>query len=204
MSDLSTDITPVTIFNSIVDVAFKHRHKTDDVVVAIRTAKETGAAYKDLQQSFYIGELSAALNPKAPKATAHMIEEAARILSLKTYKLNGDELEYRTKEQQRLCTALRKAWQRIAAAAGIEAIDNRGGDTAPQAARQRKIMPLKSYVPPAATNADEVVEFTLDLKDFVQRYVEENSKLIPPDLRPVFATFIQGMAFAMAPMKKAA
>lgn len=184
--------------DGIIAAAFSHQKSNDRIVAAIQAAKSEGHDYKDLQRSFYIGELAGSLHPTAPKATPFMTKEAARILDLKNYakKAEGDA-EYRTKEQQRLCNTLRKAWQRIAFAAGLDAIDNRGGDqTSETKPTKTRVMHLRNYTPPAANTADEVIEFTLDLAGLVQKYVEQNSRIIPPTLRPVFASFLRGMSFA--------
>jgi hypothetical protein len=200
MSDTTTHNTGA--LDDVMKVAFRHQKTTTDMIAAVKAAKGEGFEYKDLQRQFYIGELAGTLHPTAPKPTQGMVEEAGRILDLKTYKKDGDPAEYRTKEQQRLCTSLRKAWQRIAAAAGLDAIDNRGGgaNTSPARGGVRvsgnAVIRLSRITPPTAKSMDEVVEFTLDLASLVQKYVETNSRMIPPELRPVFATFLQGMAFA--------
>jgi hypothetical protein len=191
--------------DDVMKVAFKHQKSTADMIAAVQAAKGEGFELKDMQRAFYVGELAGNLHPTAPKPTSGMVEEAARILDLKTYKKDGDPAEYRTREQQRLCTNLRKAWQRIAAAAGIEAIDNRGGDQGTATVgRARRVPPLRKYTPPPAKTEDEVVEFVLELADLVKGYIETNSKVIPSDLRPVLASFLRGMSFATsyAPAEK--
>lgn len=194
MENVQINISNTGVLNDITRVAFRHHKTTDDMTAAVKSAKGEGFDYKDMQRSFYLGEIAASLHPTAPKPTTNMVEEASLILDLKTYKANGGD-EYRTKDQQRLCNALRKAWQRIAAAAGLEAIDNRGGAANTRPAKTR-VVHLSHYSPPTAETADEVVEFTLDLASLIQKYVEQNARMIPPELRPVFATFLQGMAFA--------
>lgn len=192
--------TPTThnmgLLDDIVKVAFRREKTRHELLDTIKSAKGEGHEYKDLQRSFYIGEIVGSLHPTAPKVTSSMSEEAGRILDLKNYTKKGGD-ECRTDVQQRLYNALRKKWQRVAFAAGLDTIDNRGS-TGPQVANPepKRTIRLRRYVPPVAKTEDEVIEFTLDLAGLVQKYVETNSKIIPPDLRPVFAGFLRGMAFA--------
>jgi hypothetical protein len=135
------------LVDSVVEIAFKYYkspletvESKREVIESLRVAKTKGRNLKYIQRRFYIGTMAGFLYPEATIIAKTRPDEIKRVLDLKNYKEGAGD-GYRTFEQQRAFNAMRKAWERLAEAAGIARLDNRGGARSPYRITSRGKIP---------------------------------------------------------------